>query len=82
MHSDSIKSIRYKELYLLKIGLIYVYYLIAFHYVLLFVMYILSLDHLVNLLLFLSLRMIYCISAEHLYARHIAGLCIGEWPPT
>ena len=43
-HWDGIKGIRHKEVCVLKSGLMHVYYLIYFYYLLLFVIYVLSLE--------------------------------------
>ena len=61
---DGVKGIRHKEVYVLRLGLMHVYYLIYFYYLLLFVIHVLSLDKLGNLLMYLSLSVIRCISAE------------------
>ena len=41
---DSIEGIRHQEVYVLSIGLMYVYYSIYFYYLLLFVIHVLLLD--------------------------------------
>ena len=65
---DDIKRIRHKEVCVLRIGLMHVYYSMYFHYLLLFVIHMLSLDKLGDLLMYLSLSVIHGISAELLYA--------------
>ena len=64
---DGVKGIRHKEVYVLRIGLIHVYYTMYFHYLLLFVIHVLLLDTLWDLLMYLRLSAIRCISAEPLY---------------
>ena len=61
---DGVKGINHKELCVLSVGLIQVYYLMYFYYLLLFVIHVLSLHKLGDLLMYLSLSMIRCISAE------------------
>ena len=61
---DSVKGIRYKEECVLRIGLIRVYDSMDFYYLLLFLIHVLSLDKLEDLLMYLSLSMTHCISAE------------------
>ena len=67
-HQNGIKGIRHKEVCVLRIGLMHVYYAMYFYYLLLFVIPVLSLDKLGDLLLYISLSMMHCISAEVLYA--------------
>ena len=64
---DGVKGIRHKEVYILRIGLMHVYYSMYFYYLLLFVIHVLSIDKLGELLTYLSLSVIRCISAELLY---------------
>ena len=64
---DGIKGIRHKEVCVLRIGLIHVYYSMYFYYLLLFVIHVLSLNKLGDLLMYLSLSVMRCISAELLY---------------
>ena len=78
---DDIKGIRHKEVYVLRIGLIYVYYLMYFYYLLLFVIHVLSLDKLGDLLMHLSLSVMSCISAELSYVCQTVGVWIGKWLP-
>ena len=56
----------------------YVYYSMYFYYLLLFVMHVLSLDKLEDLLIYLSLSVMRCISAELLYACQTVGVWIGK----
>ena len=71
---DGVKGIRYKEVYVLRIGLIHVYYSIYFYYLLFFVTHMLLLNKLVDLLLYLSPSMMCCISAELLYVCQTVGV--------
>ena len=64
---DDVKGIRYKEVCVLRIGLMHVYYSIYLYYLLLLVIYVLSLDELRDLLMYVSLSVIRCISAELAY---------------
>ena len=80
-HQDGVKGIRHKEVCVLRIGLIHVYYLMYFYYLLLFVIHVLSLDQLGNLLMYLSLSVMSCISAELLYVCQTVGIWIGKWLP-
>ena len=45
-HQDITNGIRHKEVYVLRIGLMHVYYLIYFYYLLLFIIHVLLLDRL------------------------------------
>ena len=76
-----IKRIRHKEVYVLRIGLMHVYYAIYFHYLLLFIIHVLLLDMLGDLLLYLSRSVMRCISAELLHACQTVGAWIGKWLP-
>ena len=76
---DGVKGIGHKEVCVLRIGLMYVYYSIYFYYLLLFVIHMLSLDKLKNLLLYIRLSMMRCISGELLYICQTVGVCIGKW---
>ena len=64
---DVVKEIRHKEVCVLRIGLMHVYHSMHFHYLLLFVIHVLLLDMFGDLLMYLSLSVIRCISAEPLY---------------
>ena len=66
---DGIKRIRHKQVCVLRIGLMHVYYLMYFYYLLFFVIDVLLLDILVDLLIYPTLSVIRCISAElsHVY---------------
>ena len=75
---DGVKGIRHKEVCVLRIGLMPVYYLMYFYYLVLFVIHVLSLDKLLNLLLYLSLRMMHCILPELLYVCQTVGVQIGK----
>ena len=76
-----VKEIRHKEVYVLRIGLMHVYHSMYFHDSPLFVIHVLSLDKLGDLLMYLSLSMIRCISAELLYICQTVGAWIGKWLP-
>ena len=71
---DSVKGIRHKEVYVLRIGLMHVCYSMYFYYLLLFDIHVLSLDKLGDLLMYLSLSMMHCISAELLYVCQTVGV--------
>ena len=66
---------------ILSIGLMHVYYSMYFYYLLLFVIYVLSLDKLWDLLMYLSLSVMCCISAELSYVCQTVGVWIGKWLP-
>ena len=78
---DGVKEIRHKEVCVLRIGLMHVYYLMYFYYLLLFVIHVLSLDKFGDLLMYLSLSAIRCISAEPLYVCQTVGVWIGKRLP-
>ena len=78
---DSVKGIMYKEVCVLRIGLMHVYYSMYFYYLLLFVIHVLSLDKLEDLLMYLSLSVIRYISAELSYVYQTVGVWIGKWLP-
>ena len=76
---DGVKGIRHKEVRVLRVGLMQVYYLMYFYYLLLFVIHVLSLDKLGDLLMYLSRSVIRCISAELSYVCRTVGVWIGKW---
>ena len=76
---DDVKGIRHKEVCILRIGLMHVYYLIYFYYLLSFVIFMLSLHQLGDLLMYLTLSVMHCISAELLYVCQTVGVWIGKW---
>ena len=76
---DGVKGIRHKEVCILRIGVMYLYYSMYFYYLLLLVIHVLSLDKLGDLPMYLSLSLICCISAELLYVFQTVGVCIGKW---
>ena len=80
-HQDGVKGIRHKEVCGLRIGLMHVYYSIYFYYLLLFVIHVSSLDKLGDLLMYLSVSAMCCISAKLLHACQTAGAWIGKWLP-
>ena len=53
---DCVKGIKHKEVYVIRIGLIHVYYSMYLYYFLLFLIHVLSLNKLGDLLMYLSLR--------------------------
>ena len=57
----------------LRIGLMHVHYSIYFHHLLLFVIQVLSLDQLGDLLMYLSLSVMCCLSPEILYVTQTVG---------
>ena len=61
---DGINGIRHKEVCVLRIGLKAVYYSMYFYSHLLFLIHLLSLNKLGDLLMYLSLSVMRCISAE------------------
>ena len=71
---DGIKGIRHKEVCVIRIGLMHVYYLMYFYYLLLFVINILSLDKIGDLLMYFSLSVMRCISAELSYVCQTVGV--------
>ena len=71
---DDVKGIRYKEVCVLRIGLMHVYYSMYFYYLLLFVIHVVLLDKLGDLLVYLSLSVMRCISAELSYRCQTVGV--------
>ena len=80
-HQDGVKGIRHKDVCVLRIGLMHVYYSMYFHYLLLFVINVLLLDKLGDRLMYLSLSVICYISAELLYVCQTISVWISKWPP-
>ena len=80
-HQDSVKRIRHKEVYVLRIGLMHIYYSIYCYYLVLFIFMLLSLDKLGDLLMYHSLSVIGCILAELSYVCQTVGIWIGKWLP-
>ena len=78
---DGVKGIRHKEACVLRIGLMHVCHSMYFHYLLLFVIHVLSMDKLGDLLMYLSLSVIPYISAELLYVCQTVGVWIGNGLP-
>ena len=60
---DGLKGIRHKEVCVLRMGLMHVSYSMYFYYLLLFVIHVFSLNKLGDLLMYLSLGEMRCISA-------------------
>ena len=71
---DGVKGIRHKELCVLRIGLMGVYYSMYFYYLLSFVIHMLSLNKLGDLLMYLSLSVIRCTLAELSYVCQTVGV--------
>ena len=61
---DGVKRIRHKEVCILRIGLMHVLYSMYFYYLLLLVIDLLLADKLEDLLMYLSLSVMRCMSAE------------------
>ena len=80
-YQDGVKGIRHKEVFVLRIGLMYVYYSMYFYYFLLFIIHVLSLHKLEDLLMYLSLSVMHPISNELLYVCQTVGDWIGKWLP-
>ena len=78
---DGVKGIRHKEVCVLRIGLMHVYHSIYFYYLLLCVIHVLPLDKLKDLLMYLSLSVMRCVSAELSHAGQTVGLWMGKWLP-
>ena len=78
---DGVEGIRHKEVYVLRIGLMHIYYSIQFYYLLFFVIHLLFLNKLGDLLMYLSLSVMRCISAELSYVCQTVGVTIGKWLP-
>ena len=78
---DDVKRIRYKEVAVLRIGLMHFYNLIYFYYLLLFVIHVLSLDKLGDLLMYLTLSLMCCITAKLSYICPTARVWTGKWLP-
>ena len=76
---DAFKEIRQEEVCILRIGLMHIYYSIYFQYLVLFVIYLLSLDKLEDLLTYFGMRVRHSISAKLLYTCETVGVWIGKW---
>ena len=61
-------------MYVLSIDLMHVYYSMYFYDLLLFVVHVLSVDKLVDLLIYLNLSVMHCISAELSYVCQTVGV--------
>ena len=75
---DGVKGIRHMEVCVLRIRLIHLYYSMYFYYFLLFVIHVLLLDKLADRLMYLSLSVIRCISAELLHVCQTVSAWIGK----
>ena len=73
-YQDGVKGIRHKEVCIFRICLMHVYYSMYFYYLLLFIIHVLSLDKLGDLLMYLSLSVMRCISAELSYVCQTVGV--------
>ena len=71
---DDVKGIRYKEVCVLRIGLMHVCHSMYFHYLLLFVIHMILLDKLGDLLMYLSLSVMRCLSTELSYVSQTVGV--------
>ena len=80
-HQDDMKGIRHKDVCVLRIGHMHVYNSMYLYYLLLFVTHVLLLDALEDLLMYLSLSAMCCISAELSYVCQTVGIWIGKWLP-
>ena len=61
---DGVKGIKYKEVCVLSIGLMHVYYSMYFYYLLFFIIHVSLFDKLGDLPMYLSLSVMRCISTE------------------
>ena len=75
---DGVKGIRHKEVCVLRIGLMHSYHSMYFYYLLYFVIHKLSLDKLGDLLMYLSLSVMCCISGELFHVYQTVGVLIGQ----
>ena len=76
---NGVKGIRHKEVCVLRIGLMNIYYSMYFYYLLLLVIHVLSWDKVGDLLMYLSLSVMRCVSAELSYVCQTVGVWIGMW---
>ena len=76
---DDVKGIRHKQVCVLRIGLMHVYYSMYFYCLLLFIIHVLSLDKLGDLLMYLSLSVMRYILADLSYVCQTVGVWIGKW---
>ena len=76
-----IKGIRHQEMCVLGIGTMHVSYLIYCYYLFFFVTYVLSLDKIEALLVYLSPSVMRCIAAELLHVSQTVGVWIRKWLP-
>ena len=75
---DGVKGIRHKEVCVLRIGLMHVYHSMYFYYLLLFVIHVLLWNKFGDLLMYLSLSALRCISAEPLYVCQTVVVWMGK----
>ena len=78
---DDVKGIRHKEVCVLRSGLMHIYHSMYFHYLLLFAIHVLLFDKLGDLLMYFSLSVIHCISAEPLYVCQTVGVWVRKCLP-
>ena len=78
---DGVKGTRHKEVCVLRIGLMHVYHSMYFHYLLLLVILVILLDTLGDLLMYLTLRVMRCISAKLSYVCQTVSVWNGKWLP-
>ena len=75
---DRVEGIGYKEVYVLRIGIIYVSDAINFYYLLLFITHMLVLDKLEDALVYRNLTVIRCIFVELLYVYQTLVVWISK----
>ena len=80
-HQDCVKGMAPKEVSVFRISLLQVYHWMYFYYLHLFVIHVLLLDKLRDLLMYLSLSVIRCLSAELLHVCQTLGVLIEKWLP-
>ena len=80
-HQDGVTGIRHKEVCVLRIGLMHVYHSMCFYYLLFFVIHVLPLDKLRDLVMYFSLSVMHCVSAELLHVCQTVRVWIGKWLP-
>ena len=73
-HQDGVKGIKHQEVYVVRIGFMHDSYAIHMYYLLLFITHVLLLAKLWDLLVYFSLSVMCCISAELLCVCHTVGV--------
>ena len=76
---NTIKWIIYEEVGVLRIGLMHILYSIYIFYLVSFVIHVLSLDNLVDPLMYLSIGVMHCILAEPFYVCQTIDAWIRNW---